>query len=219
MRESESIIMQIDIVDSLIHFIKSKYGVRTKAILMYERTEQIPLELLEPYVDLLNKNEMKFIEILSRTDDMVIIRYVDNALLQKKPFYFARNDLFNKYKEENDYFQLSIKNNVWGNMWENEKSIPYVRKLIFQKLGVPYEYEREAFSFDDFIYVPDFFLPNNIIVEVKGFWDNNSRRKVVTLKKNRPEYTILPIDSDMYESLRLKYSSQISQWEKKQFRC
>ena len=129
MRESESIIMQIDIVDSLIHFIKSKYGVRTKAILMYERTEQIPLELLEPYVDLLNKNEMKFIEILSRTDDMVIIRYVDNALLQKKPFYFARNDLFNKYKEENDYFQLSIKNNVWGNMWENEKSIPYVRKL------------------------------------------------------------------------------------------
>lgn len=337
MRESESIIMQIDIVDSLIHFIKSKYGVRTKAILMYERTEQIPLELLEPYVDLLNKNEMKFIEILSRTDDMVIIRYVDNALLQKKPFYFARNDLFNKYKEENDYFQLSIKNNVWGNMWENEKSIPYVRKLtsgysyicfekkystivaynvsqqfhftpeiidvddipevcymveeipsspmpryckdnnarlgiwsyitqnlmipavqiddikgeiklqhrsavsdeiiqyrqgmrvdikhvarssweanisrIFQKLGVPYEYEREAFSFDDFIYVPDFFLPNNIIVEVKGFWDNNSRRKVVTLKKNRPEYTILPIDSDMYESLRLKYSSQISQWE------
>lgn len=31
MRESESIIMQIDIVDSLIHFIKSKYGVRTKA--------------------------------------------------------------------------------------------------------------------------------------------------------------------------------------------
>jgi hypothetical protein len=34
MRESESIIMQIDIVDSLIHFIKSKYGVRTKAILL-----------------------------------------------------------------------------------------------------------------------------------------------------------------------------------------
>lgn len=103
MRESESIIMQIDIVDSLIHFIKSKYGVRTKAILMYERTEQIPLELLEPYVDLLNKNEMKFIEILSRTDDMVIIRYVDNALLQKKPFYFARNDLFNKYKEKKQF--------------------------------------------------------------------------------------------------------------------
>lgn len=48
---------------------------------------------------------------------------------------------------------------------------------------------------------------------MKGFWDNNSRRKVVALKKNRPEYTILPIDSDMYESLRLKYSSQISQWE------
>lgn len=90
MRESESIIMQIDIVDSLIHFIKSKYGVRTKAILMYERTEQIPLELLEPYVDLLNKNEMKFIEILSRTDDMVIIRYVDNALLQKKTVLFRQ---------------------------------------------------------------------------------------------------------------------------------
>ena len=35
MRESESIIMQIDIVDSLIHFIKSKYGVRTKAITSY----------------------------------------------------------------------------------------------------------------------------------------------------------------------------------------
>ena len=85
---------------------------------------------------------------------------------------------------------------------------------IFRKIGIHYDYEREYYAMgDDIYYVPDFFLPNNIIVEVKGFWDADSRNKVAAMQKNHPEFTILPVDYDMYESLRLRYAPQIPEWE------
>lgn len=84
---------------------------------------------------------------------------------------------------------------------------------IFVRLGIAYEYEREYFSVENLQYLPDFFLPNNIIVEVKGFWDDASRKKVAALEKAYPEYTILPLDADMYETLRRKYADEIPEWE------
>lgn len=84
---------------------------------------------------------------------------------------------------------------------------------VFRKIGIPYEYEREAFDLSGLCYTPDFFLPNNVIVEVKGFWNDESRKKVSTFSKLHPEYSLLPLDSDMYESLRLKYAPLIPEWE------
>lgn len=84
---------------------------------------------------------------------------------------------------------------------------------IFVRLGITYEYEREHFLVENLQYLPDFFLPNNVIVEVKGFWDDASRKKVAALEKAYPEYTILPLDADMYETLRRKYADEIPEWE------
>ena len=78
---------------------------------------------------------------------------------------------------------------------------------------IPFEYERELYSFSDFAYLPDFFLPGNVILEVKGFWDSESRKKISGLQKFHPEFTILPVDSDMYDTLQKKYSPMIPEWE------
>ena len=55
------------------------------------------------------------------------------------------------------------------------------RVLKFKQ--IPFEYERELYSFSDFAYLPDFFLPENVIIEVKGFWDSESRKKIFSLQK------------------------------------
>lgn len=84
---------------------------------------------------------------------------------------------------------------------------------ILNKLNVPYEYERESYQIGEDFYLPDFFLTNNIILEVKGFWDSESRKKIAGLQKEHPEFKILPVDSDMYESLKNKFANNVSNWE------
>ena len=84
---------------------------------------------------------------------------------------------------------------------------------ILNVLNVPYEYERESYKVGEDFYLPDFFLANNTILEVKGFWDNESRKKIAGLQKEHPEFKILPVDSDMYESLKNKYANNESNWE------
>lgn len=85
------------------------------------------------------------------------------------------------------------------------------RVLKFKQ--IPFEYERELYSFSDFAYLPDFFLPENVIIEVKGFWDSESRKKIFSLQKEHPEFKILPVDRDMYESLQNRFSPVIPNWE------
>ena len=84
---------------------------------------------------------------------------------------------------------------------------------ILNALNVPYEYERESYKVGEDFYLPDFFLANNTILEVKGFWDNESRKKIAGLQKEHPEFKILPVDSDMYESLKNKFANNVSNWE------
>ena len=84
---------------------------------------------------------------------------------------------------------------------------------ILNKLNVPYEYERESYQIGEDFYLPDFFLTNSVILEVKGFWDSESRKKIAALQKEYPEFRVLPVDSDMYGTLQEKFSTIIPEWE------
>lgn len=84
---------------------------------------------------------------------------------------------------------------------------------ILNKLNVPYEYERESYQIGEDFYLPDFFLTNNIILEVKGFWDSESRKKIAALQKEYQEFRVLPVDSDMYGTLQKRFSPIIPEWE------
>ena len=79
--------------------------------------------------------------------------------------------------------------------------------------NIHWSYEELFFSLKDINYLPDFFLDNNIILEVKGRWDNDSLKKALSFHKEHPEYTYAIIDSDLYYDLDKKYSKIIQNWE------
>ena len=57
--------------------------------------------------------------------------------------------------------------------------------------NVPFLYEVEKFDYvTESKYTPDFFLPNGVILEAKGFFKPSDRRKMVAVKKQNPDLDI-----------------------------
>lgn len=84
---------------------------------------------------------------------------------------------------------------------------------ILDYKGIPYEYEKQPYSLETIDYLPDFFLGGGIILEVKGVWDADSRRKVYQFTKNVIDFKLFPIDADMYIDLKKRFSPEIVGWE------
>jgi hypothetical protein len=60
-----------------------------------------------------------------------------------------------------------------------------------KKRGLPFNYEGQALPYKiEAIYTPDFILPNGVIVETKGLFDSDDRRKMVAVKQQHPELDI-----------------------------
>lgn len=107
-------------------------------------------------------------------------------------------------------FRLDLNGN-YRSSWEANLA------RILNYLQVPFEFEKQGFDveFDSrgYYYLPDFFLSDNKIIEVKGFWNTDSRNKVKAFSETHPEYELLIIDGDMYTTLSQMYAKQIPQWE------
>jgi len=61
------------------------------------------------------------------------------------------------------------------------------------KRGVPYQYEPFKIRYEMFaerLYTPDIVLPNNIIVELKGYFTTEDRVKHLRIKESHPELDI-----------------------------
>ena len=59
------------------------------------------------------------------------------------------------------------------------------------KRGLPFHYEGQALPYKiEAIYTPDFILPNGVIVETKGLFDSDDRRKMVAVKEQNPHLDI-----------------------------
>lgn len=88
---------------------------------------------------------------------------------------------------------------------------------ILNYLNINWKYESEWFDLkSDYFtgsYCPDFILDDNVIIEVKGFWDSYSRKKVKCFKANFKQYRLLTLDSDIMNSLCKLYSDKIENWE------
>ena len=57
--------------------------------------------------------------------------------------------------------------------------------------NVPYLYEVQKFDYvTSSRYCPDFFLPNGVIIECKGFLKPSDRRKMIAVKQQHPELDI-----------------------------
>ena len=60
-----------------------------------------------------------------------------------------------------------------------------------KKRGLNFHYEGQALSYViQAFYTPDFILPNGVIVETKGLFDSDDRRKMVAVKEQNPHLDI-----------------------------
>ena len=84
------------------------------------------------------------------------------------------------------------------------------------KRGVPFRYEEVKLSFTkpatDHKYTPDFILPNGIIVETKGLFDVDDRKKHVLIKAQYPELDIRFVFSRSKSLLRKGAKSSYADW-------
>ena len=153
-------------------------------------------------------NESKYLFSLYLTDcliDHFQIWDIDGKLIVS-PQFGDPNDK----RKSGQGFRIDL-NNLYRSKWEAN----FAR--ILKYLEVPFEYEANSFllDYDSYRrnYYPDFFLPNNKIIEIKGFWNTDSRQKVKAFVETHPEYELMILDGDMYTTLEKIYAHKIPNWE------
>ena len=58
--------------EMLAQCIESEYGVKTEQYFIWEHTDQVPNELLARYLDLLHRNNARFLNVIRSEDGMSI---------------------------------------------------------------------------------------------------------------------------------------------------
>ena len=80
--------------------------------------------------------------------------------------------------------------------------------------GVEWEYEKEAIPWQpkEKQYLPDFFLPNGIIVECKGKFDADDRAKHLALREQHPDKDIRLLFQNANNKLRKGAKMTYGEW-------
>lgn len=85
---------------------------------------------------------------------------------------------------------------------------------VLNHKNIRWEYEKDRYIFSESLsYLPDFFLPNNTILEIKGYWDSVSIMRISAFHKNYPDIALDIIDGDMYSTIKLMYKNILNEWE------
>ena len=84
------------------------------------------------------------------------------------------------------------------------------------ELGVDYEYESKSFPYTiQHLYTPDFFLPNGVILETKGYWDPKSRRLTRQVIQEHPHIDLRMVFQDPYKKISKRSKTTYAQWCKR----
>ena len=84
---------------------------------------------------------------------------------------------------------------------------------LLSNLGVTYEYESTKVPYEiQFNYSPDFILPSGIMLEAKGYWAPEDRRKILAVKKCNPEIDLRMIFQTPYNTISKKSKTTYAQW-------
>ena len=93
-----------------------------------------------------------------------------------------------------------------------------IARLLKEK-NLEWEYENSFVSTEIGSYIPDFRVKKDgktYIIEVKGFWDNKSVKKVSTMLRQPMIEEKVIIDSDFYSILDMNFKEKINNWEPSQ---
>ena len=74
---------------------------------------------------------------------------------------------------------------------------------LLVELGVSYNYECVSYPYTiKHLYTPDFVLDNGVILEIKGYWDPPSRRKIRQVIKDNPKIDLRMVFQDPYKRIQ-----------------
>ena len=80
-------------------------------------------------------------------------------------------------------------------------------------LDVKYEYETEKVPYTiPHLYTPDFFLPNGVVLECKGYWDADDRRKIKAVKQQHPELDLRMVFQAPFNTISKKSKTTYAKW-------
>jgi hypothetical protein len=114
------------------------------------------------------------------------------------------------YSNANGGKREDLNDQYFRSNWEAN----YARILNEQK--IPWQYEPETFDLSNGTsYTPDFKIGENKFVELKGWYDNDSKQKIELFLKEYPQYELDLIGETEYYSLRNLFKSKIPNWEGK----
>ena len=105
------------------------------------------------------------------------------------------------------------------NKLKERKTIKFRSKLeekvaeLLEGLGVLYEYESKKISYViQHNYTPDFVLPNYTVLECKGYWSSEDRRKIKQVKKDNPDLDLRMIFQSPYNKISKRSKTTYAQW-------
>ena len=76
---------------------------------------------------------------------------------------------------------------------------------LLVELGVKYEYETTKVDYViQHVYTPDFVLPNGVVLECKGYWDSDDRRKIKAVKELNPDLDLRMVFQSPYNKISKK---------------
>lgn len=133
----------------------------------------------------------------------------------KKLMSIARQKLLKEhpeliYSNANGGKREDLNNQYFRSNWEAN----YAR--ILNEQNIVWQYESETFQLSNGTsYTPDFKINDNKFVELKGWYDNDSKQKIELFLKEYPQYELDLIGETEYYSLRNLFKHKIPKWEGK----
>ena len=86
----------------------------------------------------------------------------------------------------------------------------------FELNGYQFEYETLKLNYTlSAVYTPDFVLPNGVILEAKGYFKPEDRRKMLAVKKQHPNLDIRLIFQAPYNTLTKTSKTTYAKWAEK----
>ena len=84
---------------------------------------------------------------------------------------------------------------------------------LLTNLGVTYEYETTKIAYQiSHNYSPDFILPNGTILECKGYWDSDDRRKIKNVCEQNPDMDIRMVFQSPYNTISKRSKTTYAKW-------
>lgn len=137
------------------------------------------------------------------------------SIASRRLMSIARKKLLNDhpeliYSNANGGKREDLGNKYFRSNWEAN----YARILNEQK--IEWFYESQTFDLSNgTTYTPDFKIGENKFVELKGWYDNDSKQKIQLFLEEYPQYELDLIGEKEYYSLRNLFKHKIPNWEGK----